>query len=460
MTLDGLSAERREAIETFLPEWMAHHQIPGAAIAVVDGDSVAAEGFGARTLENNTPVTEDTLFGIGSCTKPFTATAIMQLVEDGELALDDPVDDYIPHLEDAPGEPVTVEELLTHTSGMPSDGLAPALITRQFGAGGEVPLSSEADFRRHVQASVDRRVTDREAFFYYNSGYVMLGRIIETVTGQSFESYLEEEILSPLGMDRSTFDRDAFGEEEDRITPYLKQEGQSTEAQFPFDPLLYPPGGLVSSMPEVAQFIQTVAGVGDTEDRLLTAESVASMTTSQATMGRYLDGTEVGYGYGFMTEEFLGDELIGHGGSIGVSNAWFGYLEEAGLGVALACTTTPETHPFTAGKAVLALLQGEDPDTAVPHYRLMNSLEKAAGEYTGHRGVSQASVERKGSALHLQMEAGAGGQELLLVPTAIEERRLSCTTVDPRGIKRTVRFEFGDEEADLFVSRARLTKSA
>ncbi len=222
MTLEGISEEKRQSVETFIADWLTQHRIPGAAVAVVKEGSVVAEGFGARTLENNTPVTGDTLFGIGSCTKAFTATAIMQLVEQGELALDDPVNEYIPHLADVPGEPVTVEELLTHTSGMPSDDIALPLMARQLGAGGEVPLSSEADYRRHVQGSTNRRVTDRETFFYYNSGYIMLGRIIETVSGKEFAAYLEEELLNPLGLERATFYRDAFEEDDDRMTPYMK----------------------------------------------------------------------------------------------------------------------------------------------------------------------------------------------------------------------------------------------
>ncbi len=133
---------------------------------------MTAEEFDARTLEDNTAVIPESLFGVGSCTKAFTATAVMQLVEGDQVGLDDPLEGYVPHLADAPGEPIAVEELLTYTSGMPDDGVAGPLMARRLGTGGEVPLSSEADFRRHVQGSIDRRVTDHETFLYYNSGYV------------------------------------------------------------------------------------------------------------------------------------------------------------------------------------------------------------------------------------------------------------------------------------------------
>ena len=463
MTSTVLSDKQRTAVETFVADWLSEHRIPGAAIAIVDGDDLAyAEGFGARALEDNTPATPDTLFGIGSCTKSFTAMAIVQLAEQGALDLEDPVDDYLPHLSDVPGDPITVEELLTHTSGMPADGSAEPLITRSLGLGHvEVPLSSEADFRRHVQGATHRRVTDRDTFFYYNSGYTMLGLIIEAVTEQSFSTYVEEHILTPLGMERSTFDRDAFEDESDRMTPYVKQEGSSTESGFPFDPLMYPPGGLVSSVRELADYLRLYLGDGIVGgERVLSPESLAAMTTPVETFGTYFDGREVGYGYGLMIEDFLDDRLVGHGGSVAVSNAWFGYLEDAELGAALACTTGPEAHPADAGMAVLAMLHDEEPEEVQPHYRLVAALEAATGEYEDYRAIRSATVERIGGGLKFEIEDEAGGgHELLLTPARIERDTLVCTTTVISGMEREVRFEFGEEGTDLFFERIRLEKS-
>lgn len=463
MTTDQLSDEQSAAVETFLADWVAEQRIPGAAIAIVDGDEPAyAEGFGARRLEDNTPATPDTLFGVGSCTKPITATAVVQLVERTDLALDDPVDDYLPHLADAPGEPVTVEELLGHTSGMPSDGMAGPLTTRPLGVGHvEIPLSSEADFRRHVQGAADRRVTDRETFQYYNSGYVVLGRIVEAVSGQPFAEYVDDHVLAPLGMTRSTFEREAFEADDDRMTPYLEQEGSSTAAAFPFDPLVQPAGGLVSSVRELADYVQLLMGDGTVDGETVVAPgSVEAMTTPVGTVGTHFDGREVGYGYGLSVQEFLDDRLVGHGGGIAVSSAWVGYLEDAGLGVALACTTGPETHPSMAGPAVLALLRGAEPADTVPHYRLVRALETAAGEYENYRSIRTPTVERVGGALKFEGGAGpGGGPELLLAPTRVEEELLLCTTTMASGLEREARFEFGDGDVDLFFENDRFEKS-
>ncbi len=466
MQKNGLSVDSRNAVEEHVTEWLSDQRIPGAAVAVVDGDeAVYAEGFGARHLEDNTPATADTLFGIGSCTKSFTAAAVMRLVEDGAVSLDDRMNDYLPHLAEAPGEPVTVEELLTHTSGLPSDGSAGPLITRPLGLGHvEVPLSGDGDFRRHVEGSVDRRVTDRETFFYYNSGYTMLGQLIERVSDRPFAVYVETEILAPLGMERSTFDRETFESDDDRMTPYVKQDGSSTSSGFPFDEFIQAPGGLVSSVREMADYLQLYMNDGAVDgEQVLSSESVAAMTTPEGTFGTYLDGRDVGYGYGLMTEEYLGDRLVGHGGSVAVSNAWFGYLEAADLGVVLACTTGPETHPTDVGKALLALLNGKEPAEVEPHYRLLHALERVTGEYEGYRDIVSGSVERVGGSLRFEKRSGIGTQEILLTPERVEDDRLVCTTVESSGMEREVRFEFAENDGghgavDLFHERTRLTK--
>src|SRR6056297_2565930 len=114
-----------ERLEETAQELLTKQNCPGVSVAVVDGtETVFAGGFGKRQLDPEAPATQDTLYGIGSSTKPITATAVMTLVDDGELTLDDAVSSYVPYFEDAPGAPVTVRELLSHTSGMPSDDVA------------------------------------------------------------------------------------------------------------------------------------------------------------------------------------------------------------------------------------------------------------------------------------------------------------------------------------------------
>ncbi|MFH5797171.1 serine hydrolase [Haladaptatus sp. CMAA 1911] len=459
--METLAKPRRSEIESFVADWLSDERIPGAAISVVDPKgTLYAEGFGARNLERNVPATPDTLFGIGSCTKSFTAMAIMQLVEAGELSVEDPVSEYIPHLDDVPGEPITIRELLTHTSGMPSDGSAAPLITRSLGIGHvEIPLSSKDDFRRHVQASADRRVTDRETFFYYNSGYTMLGEIVEAVTGDTYAEYVNERILAPLGMDRSTFDREEFEGEEDRMTPYIKPEGSSTPSDFPFDPLLHAPGGMVSSVREMSEYVRMYLNGGTLDGASVLPESrIDEMTTPEGEFATYLDDSKLRYGYGMMTESFLDDTLVGHGGSISVSNFWFGYLEDAEVGLAIGCTTTPEAHPLLVGPALLSILRGTDPTESVPYYRLTDALDSVCGSYETYRDIGTASVERNDGMLKFSQQSSVGGVELYLKPETIEEDLLVCSSVAAPGMRHPVRFELDGDDVTCFFDRNRLVK--
>lgn len=158
-----------------------------------------------------------------------------------------------------------------------------------------------------------------------------------------------------------TFHREGFEDEYDRMTPYLKHNGSTNPSEFPFDTLLHPTGGLISSVRELAPFVQMFPEDGGTRDqRIFEADSVAVMTEPDGTFGNHYDGDEVGYWFGLITEDYHGDRVVGNEGTIAVSHAWFGYLENADLGVALACTTRPEVHIWQTGMGSLALLQ-EDP---------------------------------------------------------------------------------------------------
>ncbi len=181
-----------------LDGWAAHQVLrrrqPGLALGVVYKDELLwGAGYGVADIDSGAPVTLDTRFRIASITKTFTATAILQLRDAGKLRLDDAVSEYLDWFdlcyEDAP--PITVRNLLTHTSGLPRDS-AKAMWTEC-----EAP-----DWQRFVADTRARKPTRApyEAFAYSNLGYSLLGGIIAAVSEQSWASYLQENVLDPLGM--------------------------------------------------------------------------------------------------------------------------------------------------------------------------------------------------------------------------------------------------------------------
>jgi CubicO group peptidase (beta-lactamase class C family) len=452
-----------ETVERYVAEWMSENGVPGASVAVVDGTELAyAEGFGARDLDDDLPATPETLYGIGSCTKSVVATAIMQCVERTDLELSDPVADYLPHLSDAPGDPVTVESLLNHTSGMPSDGNLSALVTRLTDIGdANVPLTSEADFRRHVEASADERYTGAEHFFYYNTGFALLGLLVAELTGVDFERYVRQHVFEPLGMARSCFTEARFEAAENRMSAYYEEAGEDgdsawREGSLGFAEPMYAPGGLASSVIETSRFLRALMNGGDLEgERVLTADAVDAMTTPTVTRYENVDGVEREYGYGLSVQPFLDDRLVGHGGMMGTTTAFIGYLENAGVGVVVACNTAPAHHPTVAGHALLSVLNGKEPEKAVPRLALEAKAERLVGGYESYRGIQQATVERDGTTLTVEVEGRLGDQSLTLFPESADPGDLRYYTVS--GDSRVpIEFLADDDGVDLLLQRWRL----
>jgi CubicO group peptidase (beta-lactamase class C family) len=459
----AFSETTRAEIETFVTDWMEREGVPGASVALVDADGpTMAAGFGARDLDTNDPVTPETLMGVGSVTKSVTALAVMRLVEAGELSVEDRVAEYVPHYQDTD---VTVRDLLTHSSGMPSDGSAVVLIARLAGIDPvEVPMSGSTDFERHVRAAAPERMTDKERFFYYNSGYTVLGEIIEALTGEDFPDHVTDTVLAPLGMTRSTFDRETFQADPNTMTAYHRATGETTESAFPFDDLIYAPGGLLSSVAELSTYLRLQMGEGATDGtRLLSAERTRESHTPVTTRRTSLDGTEQEYAYGWMVSDFLDDTLVGHGGSITVSTCYVGFLKESGVGVAVLSETQPAAHPMVLGPALLALTQGVDPAEAVPHFGLARKADAVTGEYRSYRGVMDATVEDRGGSLELTLSTPVGDQSVPLFPETTDPTDYRYYTVD--GLGDRVRAEFISREGpsgdgfDLLFERWRLHPS-
>jgi CubicO group peptidase (beta-lactamase class C family) len=460
---EDLPARTRREVETFVGEWVREENVPGASVAVVDESGVRyVAGFGARDRARNAPATPRTLYGVGSCTKSVTATAIMQLVESGDVGLDDPVGEYLPHLDDVPGDPVTVHDLLCHSSGLPSDGNLSALLTQLTGRGdgdAGLPMADDEDFRRHVESSVGERLTDRERFFYYNTGYTLLGVVIEAETDRPYEAAVAETVLDPLDMSRSCFSRTAFENEPDRMTPYNREDGSAVEGSLAFDERLYAPGGLLSSVSEMATYVRMYLGEGTVDGTtVLSPASVETMTERHATRDDYLDEREQGYGYGLSAEAFLDDTLVGHGGMMGTTTAWFGYLENAGVGAVVACNTAPERHPTAVGQAVLALVQGADPHETVPAYALDRKADPLVGEYAAHREVRTATVQRAGAGLKIEADDPGWSETYRAFPESLDPDDHRYYTVTDRGKRVPVEFRVTDDDVSLLLQRWRLHK--
>src|SRR3954447_14175922 len=213
--ITGSAVPGMASFDLSVTDFMRKLAIPGGAVAVLrDGKLIYARGFGYADVENRVPVQPDALFRIASVSKPITSAAIMKLVEEGKLHLDDRVAPLIAHLAPAPGatvdprwEQITIRQLLNHTGGWdrdkPNGGFDP--IDRPAIAAAAVnapaPASSETLIRYMKGMPLD--FNPGEKWAYSNFGYIILGRVIERVSGMPYAEYVRTRVLAPVGANRT-----------------------------------------------------------------------------------------------------------------------------------------------------------------------------------------------------------------------------------------------------------------
>ncbi|WP_432592298.1 serine hydrolase domain-containing protein [Stenotrophomonas maltophilia] len=302
-------------IDADMQQVMQRFQVPGAAIAVtVDGKPVYSSAYGLRDRERALPARTDTPFEIGSITKQFTAAAIVQLQEAGKLQLDDPLARYLPHAPHA--SEVTLRQLLTHTSGLHDyfdgpDAEVDALVTQ--------PIDFDHLIARIADQPLDFAPGTR--WSYSNTGYALLGKVIETVSGERYRDYLQQHLLAPLGMTHTFTLADT-----DRLAGmavgYRHEQGTLQRAPYFHPDWSGAAGFLVSTLDDLARWD---AGLGS--GKVVSAAGYAQMKTSFATA----DGKPVGYGLGLFVDSVYGQARVGHtGGTQGFTTADM-YFPDLGL---------------------------------------------------------------------------------------------------------------------------------
>jgi D-alanyl-D-alanine carboxypeptidase len=272
---------------------------PGAAVLVSkNGQPVLRKGYGLANFELGVPIRPEMVFRLGSMTKQFTAVAILLLVHEGKLALDDEITRFLP---DYPthGQRITVENLLTHTSGIQSYTDMPSWL----------PLWRK-DFT--VQELIDlfknepMRFTPGERWEYDNSGYILLGAILEKAAGKSYAEFLRQRIFEPLGMKHSY-----YGADEPiipgRVAGYELRGGGFINAPYLSMTQPYAAGSLLSSVDDLALW----------DAALYTDKLVPRALLEKAwTPYRLKDGGATGYGYGWGVWQYEGHRVLEHDGGI------------------------------------------------------------------------------------------------------------------------------------------------
>jgi len=255
---------------------MERYHVPGVAIGMLRAGAIDVAGFGVTSVDNPLPVDGDTLFQIASVTKTMTATVVVRLVERGALDLDAPVRRYIPafRLRDpAAQERATVRHLVTHTGGWLGDCFA------DFGNGDDA-------LERYVAAMAElEQITPLgEIWHYSNSSFALLGRLIEVVTGKSYEEATRDLLFRPLGMTRSCFSAGEAITHRVAIGHVIVDEKPTVARPWAFPRAATPVGGVVSTANDLMRYARFHLGDGTTPDgaRLLSRASLDLMRTPLA----------------------------------------------------------------------------------------------------------------------------------------------------------------------------------
>lgn len=354
---------------SILEESFGEHQSGATALVAKNGKILFHQAIGKANIELGVEMKTDHVFRIGSITKEFTAVAILQLQEKGKLDIKDPIHKYLP---DYPkqGKGITIEHLLTHTSGIKRyDGMAevehlqhtavtPMQIIKVFK---DAPLEAEPG----------------EQYQYNNYGYILLGAIIEEVSGMSYAAYLEQNIFKPALL-KNTY----FGEElapaQDRATGYQRQDGRYAKAPYLNMAIPYAAGALLSNIDDLYTWTKALQN-----HQLLSEESLAKAFSAY----QLKNGSQTPYGYGWQLSEMYNRKVVGHDGVIQGFLSYALYLPEEDLFVAVLSNCTCK-NPVDATNKLTALALGEFP-VLQKEGKDPSQVDQYLGAYQFEEGIRQ-----------------------------------------------------------------------
>jgi CubicO group peptidase (beta-lactamase class C family) len=397
-----------------LDELRPKHRVPGASLAVLDDGEIAAVASGLLNLDTGVEATADSLFQIGSITKVWTTTVVMQLADEGLLELDAPVRRYLPDFSVADpvvSESVTVRHLLTHSSGIDGDYFA------------DTGRGDDALAKYVAGCSALRQVHPLGATMSYcNTGFSLVGHIVEVVTGETWDTAMRTRLFEPMSLTHTA----TLPEEVLRYRAaigHIEPPGQElhTASAWGLPRTAGPAGGICASASDVARFAALhLAGGRVGDEHVLSAESVQAMQTPQIAVPSGGDGLSPSHwGLGWEIFDWGGRTVVGHdGGTIGQS-AFLRVVPEAGVAVVLL-TDGGNTVPLfrdLVGDLLSELARVEMPKQAAPpEVPLSVDPSGYVGLYE-REGTSIRVVARNGGIVAVQTVTGLAAE---LTPEPVE----------------------------------------
>ncbi len=386
-TSDAIAA--LAALDVTITRIMADYHVPGGAFAMAkDGRLVHARGYGLACTDSGQAVQPDSLFRIASVSKPVTAVAILKLVEEGRLNLNDRAFDILDHLQPLAGQEVdprihdiTIRHLLEHSAGWdrrrsfdPIDSRLPA----EHLPAEERPANCAAIIRFMLGRRLDFAPGTRHA--YSNLGYCVLSQVIEEVTGQAYESYVQGEVLAPIGIERMRIGGSLLDKRFDGEVCYYDYAGAvDKRSLFPDEPMFVPQpygsmnlqaaaasGGWIASAVDLVRFVLTVDGRSSPPD-ILQPETIRLMTT-RSDLPDWQD-SDYYYALGWEVSADGTRDIWSHDGAMPGTRSLLAVTSD-GYAVALVFNSAPKRGGEFMQEVVDAIRQTVDEQTEWPAYDL------------------------------------------------------------------------------------------
>ena len=300
-------AEVEAFLDSVMPAAISRYNVPGATVAVVkDGRLVVAKGYGYNDLPNRTPINGTmTIFRIGSISKLFTWTAVMQLVEEGKIDLDEDVNTYLKNFQipdTYPGHPVTMRHLMTHTAGFEDTSL------RMTWGDVETLISIQQYCAENIPARI---YPPGELSLYSNYGATLAAVVVEDVSGMPFDQFLQSRIFTPLGMDQTNLRQDLPPDVASRLTKGYKFARSENLPAEDYILTVGPAGSISSTAPDMAKFMIAHLQNGTYGNATILLPETANLMHSWAFS---VDPRVSGMCLGFYEQYYNGRRTIGHGG--------------------------------------------------------------------------------------------------------------------------------------------------
>jgi len=421
----GIPIANGAKLDQFFDRLAEKNKAMGSLALAKDGKVVYSRAIGYSQVSGTEkkPLTAANRFRIGSITKTFTAAMILQLVDEGKLKLTDTLAKFLPQVPNA-GK-ITIRQLLSHRSGIPN-------IFREQNAQGNVkttPMSKDEHLALIVKATPDFEPDTKS--LYSNSGYFVLGLIIEQVTGKPYEAVLREKIVDKIGL-RDTYlaTGNIDVNRNESLTYFILPGGDWKPVPETHPSLLFSAGAIVSTPADLATFIQALF-----DGKIVSKEGLDQMKTMRD-----------GEGFGMVTFTFAGKTFYGHTGGADNYGAWLAYLPEEKL--ALAYTTNAKVYPVKDIVGGVMDIYYNKP-FEIPSFESIavspDVLDKYVGVYSTPEAPVTFTITREGATLYAQPPGGKAA--VPLEATAQDKFKIDNGT--PTGIV----FEFDAAKNQLTIKR-------